>query len=44
VDAIQRANDGSPSLTEIVKLSGAIFSRDFDLRENDVFLLTLTRL
>jgi xylan 1,4-beta-xylosidase len=44
VEAIQRANDGSPSLAEIVKLSGTPFSREFDLRENDVFLLTLTKL
>ena len=44
VEAIKRANDGSPSLTEIVKLSGGPFSREFEVRENDVFLLTLTKL
>jgi xylan 1,4-beta-xylosidase len=44
VEAIKRANDGSPSPTEIVKLSGGPFSREFEVRENDVFLLTLTKL
>jgi xylan 1,4-beta-xylosidase len=44
VDAIQRANDGSPSLTEVIKIDGGRFAREFDVRENDVFLVTLTKL
>jgi xylan 1,4-beta-xylosidase len=44
VEAVKGASAGSPSLTEIVKLSGTPFSREFDLRENDVFLLLLTKL
>ena len=44
VEAIQRANDGSPSSSEIVKISGGRFARDFDVRENDVFLVTLTKM
>jgi xylan 1,4-beta-xylosidase len=44
VEAIQSANDGSPSSGEIVKISGGRFEREFDVRENDVFLVTLTKL
>ena len=44
VEAIKRANDGSPSSSEIVKVSGGQFAREFDVRENDVFLVTLTRM
>lgn len=44
VRAIQQANDGSPSLTEVIKIDGGRLAREFDLRENDVFLVTLTKL
>jgi len=44
VEAIQRANDGSPSSSEMVKVAGGRFAREFDVRENDVFLVTLTRM
>jgi xylan 1,4-beta-xylosidase len=44
VQAIKRANGGSPSSSEVVKISGGNFAREFDLRENDVFLVTLTKM
>jgi xylan 1,4-beta-xylosidase len=44
VEAIKRTNDGSPSSREIVKISGGRFAREFEVRENDVFLVTLTKL
>jgi xylan 1,4-beta-xylosidase len=44
VNAIKQANDGSPSTKELVKIAAGRFEREFDLRENDVLLLTLTKL
>ena len=44
VEAIKHANNGSPSSSEIVKIAGGRFAREFDLRENDVFLVTLTKM
>jgi xylan 1,4-beta-xylosidase len=44
VEAIKQANDGAPSSIKVVKISDGRFARDFDLRENDVFLVTLTKM
>jgi xylan 1,4-beta-xylosidase len=44
VEAIKRANDGSASSSEVVKISGGRFAREFEVRENDVFLVTLTKM
>jgi xylan 1,4-beta-xylosidase len=44
VKAIQEASSGAPSLTEVVKIDGGGLTREFDLRENDAFLVTLTKL
>jgi xylan 1,4-beta-xylosidase len=45
VEQIKKLNDGSPVSKEIVKVkSGVPFSKELDLRENDVFLLTMTKL
>jgi xylan 1,4-beta-xylosidase len=43
VEAIKRADDGRPSSSEVVKVADGRFAREFDVRENDVFLLTLTQ-
>jgi len=44
VEAIERANDGGPSASEIVKVSGGRFAREFEVRENDVFLVRMRRM
>jgi xylan 1,4-beta-xylosidase len=44
VKAIKKAASGAPSLTELVKIDRGRLVREFDVRENDVFLVTLTRL
>jgi xylan 1,4-beta-xylosidase len=44
VDEIKERNNGSPVAVEIVTVkSGEPFSKKLELRENDVFLLTLTK-
>lgn len=45
VDQIKRQNDGSPYLKEIVHIQAAgNFSRQLDIRENDVLLLKMVKL
>lgn len=45
VDQIKRQNDGSPFLKEIVHIKAAVpFSRQLDIRENDVLLLKMVKL
>lgn len=45
VSAIKSLNDGSPILKEIVEIKNGIpFSKDWDIRENDVFFLNLVKL
>ena len=45
VEQIKLQNNGSPVSTEIIKIeSGTVFSRELDIRENDVFLIELIRL
>jgi xylan 1,4-beta-xylosidase len=45
VEQIKKQNDGSPFLKETVEVkAGKIFSHDLEIRENDVVLVTLTRL
>ena len=45
VSAIKNLNDGAPILKEIVEIKNGIpFSKDWDIRENDVFLLQLVKL
>jgi xylan 1,4-beta-xylosidase len=45
VEQIKRQNDGAPVSKEIITLkSGIPFSKELDLRENDVYLLALTKL
>jgi len=45
VEQIKKMNNGSPVAAEIVKVkAGTPFSKELDLRENDVFLLNLVKL
>jgi xylan 1,4-beta-xylosidase len=45
VDHIKRLNDGSPVSKEIIKVnSSEIFSKELEMRENDVFFLNLIKL
>jgi len=45
VEQIKRQNDGSPVSKEIITIkSGVPFSKDLDIRENDVFFLNMIRL
>ncbi|MGO9094176.1 MAG: GH39 family glycosyl hydrolase [Bryobacteraceae bacterium] len=44
VEAIKQANDGSPSWSEVVKITGSRFEREYEIRENDVYLVTLAKL
>ncbi len=45
VEEIKRQNDGSPVSKEIIAIApGSSFSRELDLRENDVYFLDLTKL
>jgi len=42
---IKKLNDGSPVLKEIIKINSAgIFLKELEIRENDVFLLNLSKL
>jgi xylan 1,4-beta-xylosidase len=45
VEQIKKLNEGSPVFSEIVKIGqGDTFSKELDIRENDVFLLNLIKL
>ncbi len=45
VEQIKKLNNGSPFLSEIVKVkSGEAFHKELDIRENDVFFLNLIKL
>jgi xylan 1,4-beta-xylosidase len=45
VDHIKRLNDGSPVSKEIIKVnSSEIFSKELEMRENDVFFINLIKL
>ena len=45
VEKIKKINDGSPVSKEIIRIeAGTTFSKELDLRENDVFFLNLTKL
>ena len=45
VEQIKKINDGSPVSKEIVKVkAGVTFTKEMDLRENDVYLLNLIKL
>jgi xylan 1,4-beta-xylosidase len=45
VQQIKKLNDGSPILKEIITIKeGVAFSRELDLRENDVYFLNLIKL
>jgi xylan 1,4-beta-xylosidase len=45
VDTIKQLNDGSPILKEIIKInSSQVFSKELEIRENDVFLICLSKL
>ena len=44
VEQIKKLNDGSPVSKEIVKVkANAVFSKELEIRENDVFLLNLIK-
>ncbi|HNW56509.1 MAG TPA: glycoside hydrolase [Bacteroidales bacterium] len=44
-EKIKQINSGAPVLTEEIKInSSGLFSKEFNVRENDVFLLNLVRL
>ncbi len=45
VDVIKKLNDGSPQSKEIIDIgSPGIFSKELEIRENDVFLLCLVKI
>jgi len=45
VEQIKKLNDGTPVSSEIIKVkAGSTFSKELDLRENDVFFLNLVKL
>jgi xylan 1,4-beta-xylosidase len=45
VEQIKKQNDGSPILKEIITIkNGDSFSKELDIRENDVFFLNLIKL
>src|SRR5690606_5802668 len=45
VEQIKKANNGSPLSADIISVKrGTTFSKELDLRENDVFLLNLVKL
>ncbi len=45
VEQVKKLNNGSPVSAEIVKIkAGAVFSKELDIRENDVFFLDLIKL
>lgn len=45
VEELRKINDGSPVLTEIIEVvESGNFTKEFDVRENDVFLLKLGKL
>ena len=45
VNDIKQLNDGSPLSKEVINVnSSGIFSKELEIRENDIFLITLTRL
>jgi xylan 1,4-beta-xylosidase len=45
VEMIKRLNDGSPVIKEIVKIKdGVSFSKELDIRENDVYFLNFIKL
>jgi xylan 1,4-beta-xylosidase len=45
VEQIKKQNDGSPILKEIITVkNGVAFSKELDIRENDVFFLNLVKL
>ncbi len=44
VEALKKQNNGSPIAVETITVTtGAKFTKEFELRENDVFMLTLTK-
>ncbi len=44
VEELKNQNDGSPVLTELIEVDGnGIFSKEFDIRENDVIMLSLKK-
>ncbi|HLP05832.1 MAG TPA: hypothetical protein VK152_10425 [Paludibacter sp.] len=43
VEGLKKQNDGSPVLVETIEVKPDGFSKELDLRENDVFLLNLVR-
>jgi xylan 1,4-beta-xylosidase len=44
VDHIKKANNGEPILREIINVKNGNFNKEIDLRENDVFFLSLVKL
>ena len=45
VEQIKKQNDGSPVLKEIITVKGGVpFSKELDIRENDVFFVNLVKL
>jgi xylan 1,4-beta-xylosidase len=45
VETIKSQNDGSPISKEKIKIgSSGVFSKDFDIRENDVLMVQLIKL
>jgi xylan 1,4-beta-xylosidase len=45
VEQIKKQNDGSPVAKEIITIKdGAAFSKELEIRENDVFFLNMIKL
>jgi xylan 1,4-beta-xylosidase len=45
LEQIKKQNDGSPVSKEVINVkAGSTYSKELDLRENDVYLLTMIKL
>jgi xylan 1,4-beta-xylosidase len=45
VDIIKKQNDGSPVSIENIKVnSSGVYSRTFEIRENDIFFINIVRI
>ncbi len=44
VELIKKQNDGSPVSVEVINLDTNEFTKEFDIRENDVYLLKLSKI
>lgn len=44
VEMLKKSNDGSPVFSEVIEAKNSSFSKELDIRENDVYLLNLVKI